>query len=105
MMEMSETRSQPESNPPAAKQTRESEGSMYVVQQATVDTNDQWEDIAVVSVPKRSYRSTVLTTALAEARVTPTEIDRFRVLDAVAAEELAVTPKEPAAPEFEVTVV
>lgn len=89
-----------------AKQTREPEGSTYVVQRRGLEQGSiVWIDMETVKVPKRSYRSTVLTTALAQAGVTPDGEDRFRVLDAEAAQQLAVKPKEPAAPEFEVRVV
>jgi hypothetical protein len=110
-MEGSETAAQ------AAKQTQDSPGSTYVVQRKGRPTTSVtsggsagwevfdekgWTDIATVTVPKRTQRSTIVTRALAEALLTPTSKDRFRILDEEAHGTFTVQPKEQPAPEYEI---
>lgn len=95
--------------PGGAKQTREEEdGVEYVVQRRKNETSSVvglWEDIATVTVPKRSQVRTIVVAAVKEAGAQPRLTDRFRVLDATAARELQLKPKAQPEPEFEVTVV
>jgi hypothetical protein len=96
--------------PGGAKQTREEEGVEYVVQRRFTlpdshSGNENWEDIATVTVPKRSQVRTIVVAAVKEAGAQPRLTDRFRVLDATAARELQLKPKAQPEPEFEVTAV
>lgn len=94
--------------PGGAKQTRDEEGVEYVVQRKRDHITAErpaWDDIATVTVPKRSQVRTIIVAAVKEAGVQPSISDRFRVLDATAARELQLKPKAQPEPEFEVTVV
>jgi hypothetical protein len=91
--------------PGGAKQTRDEEGVEYVVQRRLTGESGRWEDVATVTVPKRSQTRTIVVAGTNEAGIKPALTDRFRVLDATAARELQLKPKAQPEPEFEVTVV
>lgn len=93
-----------------AKQTREEDGVEYVVQRKVNEpmrsgSGTTWEDIATVTVPKRSQVRTIVVAGVKEAGAKPALTDRFRVLDVTAARELQLKPKAQPEPEFEVTAV
>lgn len=96
-----------------AKQTRDPEGRPYVVQRRGIDGTAgwsvtaaaEWTDIATVTVQPRTQRTTIVLQAIKEAGIRPDLTDRFRVLDEEVAQELAVSKKEPAEPEYIVRAV
>lgn len=96
--------------PGGAKQTREEDGVEYVVQRKVNEpmrsgSGATWEDIATVTVPKRSQVRTIVLAGVKEAGIKPTLTDRFHILDATASRELQLKAKAQPEPEYEVTVV
>ncbi len=67
------------------------DGQVYVVQEAREvelsDGGQVWHDIATVTVPPRTRRATVLTTALEQAGIKEEDAGPIRVLDEESAEE------------------
>lgn len=90
-----------------AKQTKPEATQTYVIQRKVLEpmraeAGETWEDVVTVHVPKRTQVKTILTEALRDLAIEPTEDDRYRVLDEGAAEPLKVRPKAQIAPEYEV---